>query len=67
MTRNDLLALWPQLTPSAREMLLRQARLLVAKHSGIIELHCQEGGVQRMRVGRDYQPGDKAPPEEETP
>lgn len=58
MTRNDLLALWPRLSPSAQKVLLQQVKLLVDKHSGIIELHCHKGGVRLLRVGQDYKPED---------
>lgn len=65
MTRNDLLALWPQLTPSARRTLLQQVKILVGRHSGTIELLCYQGGVRRMRIGKDYKPDDGELPAEE--
>ncbi len=50
--------LWSQLTRSAQQVLTKQAELLVDGHSGTMELHCLNGGVRLLRVGRDYRPAD---------
>jgi hypothetical protein len=52
------LALWPKLKASAQVSLLKQAEMLVNRHSGTLELQCHEGGVRRLRVGQEYKPGD---------
>ena len=52
--------LWPQLTPSAREIMIKVAELLVGGHSGTLEMHCLKGGVRVLREGgwREYRPGE---------
>lgn len=62
LVSDQLLArLWPQLTKSARQLLLKEMEMLVEGYSGLMELHCWKGGVRLLRLGsgtQDYKPAD---------
>jgi len=58
MTDSKLEALWPRLSASARVMLCKQAELLVERYSGVMEIHCNKGGVRLLRAPYEYKPGD---------
>ncbi len=56
-TLTRLTDLWPSLSVSAQQMLLKQVQLLVGeKYNGVMELHCTMGGVRLLRAPRDYRP-----------
>ena len=54
----DLNSMWPQLKPSAQQALCHAAAQLIERHSGVIELHCLQGGVRLVRTGKEWKPGD---------
>jgi hypothetical protein len=59
MAQRDLLTIWPQLKASAQEMFSRAATEVLKGHNGVIELHCREGGIRLVRIGKEMRPGDK--------
>ena len=63
MTFHKLQELWPQLTPSAQDILTRLGVLLAEGHTGTLELRTRHGGVRVLREGqwKEYRPGDDVP------
>jgi len=48
----------PPLSPSARNVVHKLARMLAEGFTGEIELHCSDGGVKTMRSRTTYRPDD---------
>ena len=59
MSEERVVQLWPRLTKSAQQILSKEMEILLEGYSGRMELHCLNGGVRLLRVGRDYTPEDK--------
>jgi len=56
----ELQELWPQLTPTAQQALVRLSKILAGRrYSGIIELRCYQGGIRLVRINSEWRPGDK--------